>query len=237
MDILECVRRFKPPSDGCCFYCDAPYSDDAGFERDHFPVPASAGGEWTVWACAKCHQRKDRAGEKEQYAWAEDQIEEEHRTVLHNEGEWAFIYGRCAIIDPTTMFNMLDDLHDFRPRVRVLIAAQLAWQVRAMHARVNRLARTCEGRKALATPTPRVERDHDALRQLRQAEIREAKRLARDPEFMADLPDWMRERFEKIERLCAQKETGPDATTPEPEDIELMKRPQPSGENRSERSR
>ena len=39
----------------------------------------------------------------------------------------------------------------------------------------------------------------------------------------------------EADRLCAEKETGSDATTPEPVSIELMKRPQPSGENSGER--
>ena len=37
----------------------------------------------------------------------------------------------------------------------------------------------------------------------------------------------------EADRLCAEKETGPDATTPEPESIE-MKRPRTSGEDRGE---
>lgn len=42
-----------------CFYCGDPVFPSR-VERDHFPIPASAGGAATVVACPQCHDLKDR---------------------------------------------------------------------------------------------------------------------------------------------------------------------------------
>lgn len=44
-----------------CFYCDAAVQRPWEYQRDHFPIPNSAGGEDTVIACVRCHHMKDRA--------------------------------------------------------------------------------------------------------------------------------------------------------------------------------
>lgn len=41
-----------------CFYCNGLVTDNC--EDDHFPVPGSAGGEFTVHCCVSCHDMKDR---------------------------------------------------------------------------------------------------------------------------------------------------------------------------------
>ena len=43
---------------GDCFYCDVRLGQR--YERDHAPVPKSAGGIKTVLACPSCHHLKDR---------------------------------------------------------------------------------------------------------------------------------------------------------------------------------
>ncbi len=42
-----------------CFYCDACIEEGLE-ERDHFPIPKSAGGTNTVDCCFICHSMKDR---------------------------------------------------------------------------------------------------------------------------------------------------------------------------------
>lgn len=42
-----------------CFYCGAVLLAGS-FQRDHFPIPESAGGVATVPACLPCHDMKDR---------------------------------------------------------------------------------------------------------------------------------------------------------------------------------
>ncbi len=49
------IRR--TPKDKC-FYCGALVRLNC--ERDHFPIPASAGGVSTVPSCISCHDMKDR---------------------------------------------------------------------------------------------------------------------------------------------------------------------------------
>ena len=131
--MLERVRRIDMSQRAECLYCGLPFEDGIGFERDHFPVPACAGGEATVWACAKCHDRKDRSSANTLFAWAEDALESDARRVIHSDVEWLFILGRCSLIDVLSMEYVITDIRCFHPRVRVIIAAQIFEQLRGMN--------------------------------------------------------------------------------------------------------
>ena len=48
------MKRERPS----CYYCGALVS--AGGKGDHFPIPDSCGGAFTVPCCLSCHDMKDR---------------------------------------------------------------------------------------------------------------------------------------------------------------------------------
>jgi len=48
----------EPVTKSICFFCDGIAEDI--LEKDHFPVPVSAGGNQTVPSCYSCHSMKDR---------------------------------------------------------------------------------------------------------------------------------------------------------------------------------
>jgi hypothetical protein len=124
--LAAAITGFIWPADRC-LYCG---SRSPHFQQDHFPIPAALGGVETVRACLHCHTMKDRVSA----AIAEDAVtamDPDAETTMFAAAEIAFIWG-CASLLPWATWALLDNLRDYQPPVRILIARRLRAQIGGM---------------------------------------------------------------------------------------------------------
>lgn len=126
-EFTAAITGFAFPVDRC-LYCGS----TGAYEMDHFPIPAELGGTETVRACIHCHNMKDRVSHAVAQSWLMSQAKELDHVVV-TVPEALFIVGRGSLM-PRPAMHLIDDIREFPPAARVMIARRLIDQIRDMQA-------------------------------------------------------------------------------------------------------
>lgn len=124
-ELVERLSGFLFPADRC-LYCGS----KGPYEMDHFPVPAELGGTEAIRACRHCHNMKDRVSEQTLLDYVLTQTDEGDQTTL-SPVESAFAAGLASLL-PRAAYYLIDDVRDFPPPVRVLLARRIREQLLSM---------------------------------------------------------------------------------------------------------